>query len=205
MRNGGFWRRSVLLTVSLAGFSANALLAHAEDPHAHHKLQRTDAVTRRDVELALPDVRLVDQRGAAFALQSLAQSDAPVVLNFIFATCTTVCPISSAGFADFQSRLDALGSDARLVSITIDPEHDTPSVLADYAARFGAGERWRFATGSRADIERTLRAFDAYVANKMSHTPKTFLRARGGKRWIRVDGFMNGAEHLAELERALTP
>ena len=205
MRNGGPRMGLALLALSFVTLSAGALFAEAVDPHAHHKLERTDAYTRRDIELALPDVRLIDQRGEPLALRSLEQTDAPVVVNFIFATCTTVCPISSAGFADFQKRLDAVGSDARLISITIDPEHDTPSVLAEYAARFAAGGRWRFATGSRAEIEQTLRAFDAYVANKMSHTPKTFIRARGGAHWIRVDGFMSGAEHLAELERALEP
>ncbi len=77
-----------------------------------------------------------------------------------------------------------LGSEAdriRLVSITIDPEHDTPAVLAEYAERFGAPRGWSFLTGSPEDVERVLRAFDAWSGSKSSHRPITLLRRRGDR------------------------
>lgn len=72
------------------------------------------------------------------------------VANFMFTRCRTICPMMSAEMARLAGEL---ATELRLVSFTIDPEHDTPEVLADYAERFGADEdRWIFLTGDKATI-----------------------------------------------------
>ena len=74
------------------------------------------------------------------------------IVNFFYTDCPDTCPLQSARMARLQGDV-ADAPDVRLVSISVDPEHDTPAVLRDYAQRFGAdAERWLFLTGDKAAI-----------------------------------------------------
>ena len=73
------------------------------------------------------------------------------VVDFIYTECTETCPTQSLGFAQLQRRF-AAEEDLRLVSITVDPAHDTPEVLRKYADRYGATGRWLFLTGEKRAI-----------------------------------------------------
>jgi protein SCO1/2 len=123
----------------------------------------------------------------------------PVVMNFIFTTCTSICPLLSQTLARLQ---DALGSErdqVHIVSISIDPEEDTPARLAAYAKRYSAGPEWRHYTGTMEAILATAKAFNVYRGDKMSHTPVTLLRRAPGEAWIRFDGFATADELLREI------
>jgi protein SCO1/2 len=106
------------------------------------------AVARRSPPLpvlgTLPAFALVGQDRQPVTRETL--SGRPFVADFIFTTCAGVCPAMTARMAQLQARLP---QDVALVSFTVDPVHDTPDVLARYAADFKAGPRWRFATGPR--------------------------------------------------------
>lgn len=79
------------------------------------------------------------------------------IVDFIFTQCAEECPLVSARMARLQEAL-AAETDLRLVSITVDPEHDTPEVLSRYAKSFGAHpERWLFLTGDKVTIYRLAR------------------------------------------------
>ena len=94
----------------------------------------------------MPAFQLVDQRGAPFTEASLTGHVS--VVDFIFTRCMASCPRLTARMADLQGRIARAGSGARLVSFSVDPENDTPTVLADYAAKNGADpSRWSFVTG----------------------------------------------------------
>lgn len=100
-----------------------------------------------------PPFELVDQTGAAFG--SAALRDRIWVANFVFTRCGHTCPRLSARMAELQQALrdDPLRDEVRLVSFSVDPEHDRPEVLTRYASRFGADPtRWSFLTGERAEI-----------------------------------------------------
>ena len=73
------------------------------------------------------------------------------VVDFIYTDCTDTCPTQSLQFAQLQTEF-AAASRFRLVSITVDPSHDTPAVLREYAARYHAGDRWWFLTGTESEI-----------------------------------------------------
>jgi protein SCO1/2 len=94
----------------------------------------------------VPVFQLVDQSGAPFTDGNL---DGHVsVVDFIFTRCAASCPRLTAKMAELQGRLPREGSGARLVSFSVDPENDTPPVLADYAKHAGADPaRWSFVTG----------------------------------------------------------
>jgi protein SCO1/2 len=89
------------------------------------------------------------------------------------------------------------------VSISIDPEQDTPARLREYAGRFHAGPAWHHYTGTVEASIALQRAFDAYRGDKMSHVPVTFLRAAPGRPWVRIDGFASSAELEGEVRGLL--
>lgn len=154
-----------------------------------------DRYVRSVGDHVLPDVTLVDMDGRRVPL-SEAIGDGPVLLQFIFTSCPAVCPILSSTLAGAQDRLP----EARLVSISIDPEHDTPGRLREYARRFRAGPRWTFLTGSLDDVVAVQKAFGVYRSDKMQHEPSTFLRSAPGP-WVRLAGDVGADDLVAELRK----
>ncbi len=159
--------------------------------------------TRTEVAIELPDVTLIDQYGREVDFRHELLGDKPVFVEFIFATCTTICPVLSAGFVSMQRKLGDDRREVLLVSITIDPEHDGPEELRKYLDRYGGKSGWDFFTGTREDIDLVMRAFDSFVADKMSHRPLTFVHGPGRDKWVRIDGFAGSRDLMEELELAL--
>jgi protein SCO1/2 len=181
-----------LAALALAGAAA----AGAEDAPKYR---------RTVVRYEPPDVTLVNQDGARVKLSQVLSADKPVLLKFFFTTCTTICPVLSAGSSNMIKTLGEEARDVHVVSIAIDPDHDTPEVLQDYRKRFGAGPEWELLTGSKGDIERVRRAFDAYSVDKMAHRPLNFLRPAGGTSWVRIDGLIGSADLMAEYRGLRRP
>ncbi|HEX9022450.1 MAG TPA: SCO family protein [Geobacteraceae bacterium] len=165
--------------------------------------QAGDKKYKRSIEsYTVPDVVLVNQDGAKVRFKSYIETDRPVILDFIYGTCTTICPILSAGYYSLQKKLGPDVLKARLVSITIDPENDTPKVMKEYLTRYRARPGWDFLTGSRADIDRVMRSFDAYIPDKMSHYQLTLIRSPKDGRWARIKELISGSDLLAEYREA---
>lgn len=156
---------------------------------------------KRTVErYTIPNVVLINQNGKKVQLASLLNSDQPVVVDFIYGTCTTICPVLSAGFVNLQGKLGPASQNVRLVSITIDPENDSPKVLKEYLKRYRAKPGWDFLTGSRADIDAVMRGFNAYIPDKMSHYPLNLIRSPKDGSWVRIFGIMSSREFLEEYQ-----
>jgi protein SCO1/2 len=188
-----------LLLVGRAETAAAIDALMPEQGHHHHAMPSpSDGYTRWRASYLIPDVSLVDRNGATQSLGNVLDDARPVMLNFIFTTCGAICPIMSATFAKVQAALGSEGNGLHMVSISIDPEYDTPEVLKAYAKRFGAGDRWQMLTGSLDDSIRVQRAFDVYRGNKMNHVPLTFLHAKPGQSWLRLEGFASAADLLHE-------
>lgn len=150
----------------------------------------------------IPDVVLVNQKGEKVHFKKYIETGQPVVLDFIYGTCTTICPVLSVSFVNLQKKLGPDASRARLVSITIDPEHDTPQVMQEYLKRYRARPGWDFLTGSRADIDRVMKAFNAYIPNKMSHYQLMLIRSPRDGKWTRIKELISSADLLEEYRRA---
>jgi protein SCO1/2 len=174
------------------------------DPHAAHRAAlekpQYSVITER---YSVPDVNLLDQSGASVALRTLLESDKPVALNFIFTTCTTICPVMTATFTQMQRDLGEAAGQIRLVSISVDPEYDRPGVLGEYAKRFGARGDWTFLTGDEADILRVLVSFKAHTGSKMNHRPLTLLKSPQSPSWTRIDGLASGEDLAREVTARL--
>ena len=201
------------LTLPLTGFiglslmlSTGTVIAEQQehDPHAHHRhmMEQSGYKSSRHSYI-IPDPVLIDMNNKKISLAEALGDKEPVMLNFIFTTCTTICPVLSATFSQVQRKLGDEAKNVRMVSITIDPEQDTPERLKEYAGRFKAGPGWQFLTGSIENIITTQKAFDAYKGDKMNHVPLTFIRSAADGPWVRLEGFTSAAEVVSEYRQHL--
>jgi protein SCO1/2 len=133
----------------------------------------------------LPGFSLTNQAGQPFESRRLA--DRVWVANFVFTRCPTICPMLTKQMARLQKRTRHL-QDVRLVSFTMDPQHDTPEVLAAYGKKHGADfERWSFLTGSfQAMADAVVHGFRVSMGDKESGTPAHAILH--GTRFVLVDG-----------------
>jgi protein SCO1/2 len=188
---------SGVLSLSLLCVVAGANPASA-DPQIHHQIANDSAVRRSVAQYTLPHVTLVRDDGKSVDLAAELDDGRPVVVNFVYTSCTTICPMSSQVFEQFQDDLGDARDSVHLVSISIDPEQDTPARLRAYAAQFHAAKGWNHYSGTMAASIAVQRVFDAYRGDKMSHVPLTLVRAAPDKPWVRFDGFARADDLMAE-------
>ncbi len=180
---------------------------HAMD-HSQHEQQlaKKGAHKISVISISLPDVKLTDMHGAQVALNDVLDKDSSIILNFVFTTCTTICPAMSGTFQQVQTKLGKKRREAKLVSISIDPENDTPAKLKEFAANYQAGHQWKLLTGTYESSVLVQKAFEVYAGDKMNHKPVTFLRAKGtANTWVRIDGLVDAAVILKEYDKLNKP
>jgi len=194
------------LLLALQVIGAGALLAG--DPGAGSPSNQGPAkprFSRSVTEYQIPDIKLVDQQGRTVSLRDLLDERKPVALNFFFASCGSICPVMTATLSRMRQQLGRDGDDLRVVSITIDPDQDTPEVLKAYAKRFSARPGWSFVTGDAENILAVQRAFFADSGGKFNHQLLYFFRAAGSNSWVRIEGLANAADLVAEVRGIVAP
>jgi len=193
--------RRLLTVILLTAVSAGAQAQDSLDPrHLHHELvAAASSATRTEQAYEVPDVTLRDSEGRAVELGKLLEDGRPLMLDFIYTSCAAICPLLSETFAQVQRDLGADAAGLRMVSISIDPEYDTPKVLRAYAQTYRAGPQWRFLTGDPKSIAQVQRAFDAFRANKMDHASLVFILPSRRGAWIRFEGLIKPSELVREL------
>src|SRR5437764_5290013 len=160
-------------------------------------------VSRSSVSYEPPAVTLVRADGKSVSLPRELDDGRPVLLNFIFTTCSSICPLTSRTLEEFQRKLGPEAAKVHLMSISIDPEQDTPARLTEYAHRFHAGPEWQYYTGTVSASLAAQKAFDVYRGEKMSHTPVTLMRAVPGRPWLRIEGFVTPDELVDDYQKML--
>jgi protein SCO1/2 len=187
--------------------ATRARAQHSHEQHVHEQqgqktpAQTSEKFTRTSASYDVPDVTLADMNGARVNLTSALAYDGPVFLQFIFTTCPTICPVMSSTLSAAQEKLGTDAARVRMISISIDPEQDTPERLREYARKFKAGPQWMFLTGDLEKIVAVQKSFDAFRGNKMRHEPLTFMRAAPGKPWLRLDGLLSATQLIDEYKR----
>jgi len=146
----------------------------------------------------VPAMALVDQRGRRFVFAAAPRRT--TILSFVYTRCrdARVCPAVAGKFAWMQRALRP-GEPIALVTVTIDPHHDTPALLARYGEAFGTdAARWTLATGDPATVERLVERFGLDVerpsAGTIAHTEAAIVLDRDG----RVARIVDGAAWLPE-------
>ena len=186
---------SILLSISAPSWSQQSKDHTKHHDHSTHlKAMSNTHFTVSDVNYLIPNEILLDSSGKQIELRKLLNQGQPVALNFIFTTCTTICPVMTATFSQMRKALGKKSEKVLIVSITVDPEYDRPAVLKKYATLFDAGEGWSFLTGEGNSINRVLRSFDVYAGSKMNHQPVSLFKKSDSPTWIRVDGLASGKE-----------
>lgn len=157
----------------------------------------------------LPAINLIDQHSAKVALAALKGK--PVLIDFIYANCGTACPLMTSRFAQIAGKLGGdLGTKVTMVSITIDPEHDHPAQLLDYARTHNADrDGWLMLTGTPADIEAVMRIYrlnrEREPDGTIAHVTTSFLVGADGRQ-IRMYDTMEVAPDTVvdDIDRAFS-
>jgi protein SCO1/2 len=184
----------------IANCRAGAPNAAAEpELHVQHHRAPTTDTTRSSMNYVIPSVRLTRQDGSVVNIRDELNDGRPVVLSFIYTSCTTVCPLASHTLSELQDKLGENAAHVHLVSISIDPEQDDPARLREYAKTFHAGPEWQHYTGTLAASQKVQAAFEVYRGSKMDHIPVTLIRRGPAEPWIRLGGFVTADQMIAEL------
>jgi len=192
--------RLILLSTTLLG--ALALPALASDPHAHHKHHAPAAKDTKasTVKVRYDDSALLDQAGKSLKLKSEVMADRIVVLDFVFTTCTTICPVLTATMVRVQNELDAKArEDVRMVTITVDPARDTPARMKEYGDKMGVKPGWVWLTGPTGRVNEVLKGFGAYAPSFEDHPPLILVGDARSGQWTRFFGFADPKDVIAKV------
>ena len=185
-----------------------------QDPLAAGRLKLLTQVAggapRRTLAIGetVPDFKLIDQRRRPLALSELRGK--VVAVNFIYTSCAlpNFCLRIANNFGVLRKRFEArLGRDLVLLTVTFDPVHDTPDVLAEYARRWDAdAESWHFLTGPVPDVQKVCRLFGVDFfpdEGLMNHSLHTAVLDRRGRVVANIEGNRFTADQLGDLTNAV--
>jgi len=192
----------ILLILSAAAFTTNAQVKPAPpaEPHDHSHMTTT-AKDASPAEKYFTDVELTNQDGKKVHFYSDVLKGKTVVVNAFFTTCTSVCPPINRNMEKIQDALgDRVGRDVFLVSLTVDPETDTPARLKEYSQKFHAGAGWTFLTGKKENLDWALYKLGQYVEKKDDHTTVLIIGNEPTGLWKKAFGMANVAELVAIVQ-----
>jgi protein SCO1/2 len=149
----------------------------------------------------MPDIEVQTQSGASVRFHRDLVRGRVVAINFIFTSCTTVCPTMGATFARVQKLLAERNRDVALISVSIDPVNDTPQRLAAWSKRLGARDGWTLVTGNKTDLDQLLKTLGLFTADPAAHSPVVLVGDDAKGRWERVDGLATPGAIVAAIER----
>lgn len=149
-------------------------------------------------EALLADVTVVDQSNTTHQFFEDLIKNKTVAINFIFSSCTSSCPLSTAIFRQVQKKLGK--QKVQLITISVDPDNDTPERLLEFSKRFKAEPGWTFITGEKSVISGLLKNLGAYTADKNEHSNMVILGNEAKHQWIRLYGFPQADDIIAALK-----
>lgn len=193
--------KSLLLAAALS--AACAVPAFAAEDHSQHKQHPKAAAETKPgtVKVRYDDSVLTDQSGKALKLKSDVISDRVVVVDFIYTTCTTVCPVLTTTMARVQDQLDAKAKEeVRLVTISVDPARDTPARMKEYGEKFGVKPGWVWLTGPTGRVNEVLKGFGAYTPSFEDHPPLILVGDASTGQWTRFLGFADPRDVVAKVQ-----
>ncbi|MGB7816989.1 MAG: SCO family protein [Methylotenera sp.] len=151
----------------------------------------------------LDELRLLDQDGKSWRLFEDLIRGRVVVVNFIFTGCVNVCPPQTALLRELRKQLNAADSrEVMLLSLTVDPLHDQPQQLREFAGRYdislGAEHGWLMLTGAMRDMKQALSAFGANTLAPDEHPALLWIGNEPRQRWTRTSS-LNPPQTLLRL------
>ena len=158
-------------------------------------------ITPSAAEKYFSDVELLNQDGQKMRFYSDVLKNKVVIINAFFSTCTSVCPPLNRNLEKIQDALgDRLGKDVFLVSISVDPENDTPTRLKEYSRRFHARPGWNFLTGKKENVDWALYKLGQYVETKGDHSTIIIIGNESKGLWKKALGLAKSEELVRIVE-----
>lgn len=153
------------------------------------------------LSIEMKDWALQDQDGRTVGFLSDVVQDRIAVVNFMYSKCTTACPLTAAIFGKVQAALGKrLDQEVRLISITLDPDSDTPERLKEYSRQFDAGSGWIWLTGEKSTIRSLLQDMKVYVDDLKTHPPVLLIGDGRRRLWTRLYGFQGVKKVMAQID-----
>lgn len=149
----------------------------------------------------IPHSRVLDQNGKQLDFYNDLIKGKSVAINFVFTSCTAICPPLTATFRKVQQEARTRGLDVQLISVSVDPTVDTPERLQEFAKKFSAEPGWTFVTGDKAEIDSLLQALGVAVVNKNDHTPMVLIGNEVADHWTRTYG-LSSPKKIVDLVEA---
>jgi protein SCO1 len=191
---------SVLVYCGVAVSSAALMAAEHVHDHGNHAHPAQDAPVKRSMlDVKIAATPMVRQDGTSTTLSKELDGTKPTIVALIYTSCTTVCPVTSQILSKVQDLLGKELVNARILSISIDPEYDTPERLLAYGKKFDAMPQWQHYTGTQANSVAIQKTFQAFRGDKMNHIPLIFIHGGGKKSWVRMEGFPSAEQVVKEL------
>lgn len=158
------------------------------------------------VGFAIPETEVIDQDGRRVRFLADLVKGRVTVVSFIYTTCLYTCTSQGKNLASLQKKLGGrLGREVFLISVSTDPETDTPAKLKSWGATFGAKAGWTFVTGERAALEGLRKAFPGVRAGRDLHDSIIFVGNDARGLWVRADALRPTVEILALLDAVAAP
>jgi protein SCO1/2 len=185
--------------------AAAPLASHCGGQHDQHQPTKpSDGKQGPAINMSDLEIELLDQDGKKVRFYSDLVKGKVVAINFLFTTCTTICPPLAATFSKLQSQMaDRFGKDFYLISISVDPVTDTPERMKAWGAKFGRKEGWSFVTGKKSEMDKLLKALGAYSSRKEDHTPMVIIGNDSAGVWTRAYGLAPASKLSAVIAQMI--
>jgi protein SCO1 len=149
-------------------------------------------------QVSVPDVQVVTQTGEHLRFSSELLKGRVAIITGFFTNCTSMCPITQESLAHVAKLLGPrLGKDVIIVSLSTDPENDTPARMKAWAEKFHIASGWMLATGNKADVQSLLKSLGLYVDIPQRHQSLLMIGSESSG-WVRVSSW-TPAEKLVKL------
>jgi protein SCO1/2 len=190
--------KSILLSVTAVLFLAG--VASAQQPAAPAAPDGTESASAK----YFTDIQLVNQNGEKMRFYSDLLQGKTVIINSFFATCQGSCLPITRNLEKVQEALgDRLGKDARIISISVDPEVDTPAELKAFSKKFHARPGWYFLTGSKENVEFVLKKLGQFVEDKNDHLNIFIIGNERTGLWKKAFGLAKSEELIKVVDSVL--
>jgi protein SCO1 len=194
-------RRPIVSFFTIASMALGLAIPWVAQTEAHDG-HKTEVDTLQIRARPIPDVRLTDQDGRQVRFSSDVLRHRPALISFIYTRCTTTCPLVGATVATVTDKLAADREKLAIVSLSVDPDYDTPERLLAWRKDFGDIPQWTLLTGSKRDINQLLRSFGAYSPNLEDHADILLVGPNASGQWTRMSSLAAWEKVVAQVRAA---
>jgi len=196
--------RAIPRAVAVLAIGLTAPWSAGLGAHEHHGEVRSELDSAQVEGLHIPDVELTDQDGHRVHIVADVLRRRMALVSFIYTSCQTTCPLIGATVAAVAEDLEKDGANLAIVSVSIDPDYDTPARLLAWRKRYGDLPQWTLLTGPKREINQLLRAFGAYSPSLEDHRDILMLGPNPAGRWTRMNALAASDAVAAAIRAAMS-